>query len=154
MAPNPRGPRWPGKPSAPGSRASGPGSIPYQGPRRPRDRCIPGAESARDSSIQASGRSGHGIVVPVFHPGSRVSRLIRWYSRVPNIPGSRANPRLGYTQETQALGRSGHEILWFSNPAGFWTSNRRFLGSKPFQKPMQSGGARSAPPLWLGFAAV
>ena len=57
----------------------------------------------------------------------------------------------------QALDRSGNGI-GFSNQAGVWTGNRSQIfgslnGPKPLQL-IQNGGARSAPPFWMGFEAV
>ena len=48
--------------------------------------------------------------------------------------------------------RSGNGIVGFSNPAGFWTGNRRCLESKrpsTASKPIQNGGALRAPPFWI-----
>ena len=46
----------------------------------------------------------------------------------------------------------------FSNQAGFWTGNRSQIfgslnGPKPLQL-IQTGGARSPPPFWMGFETV
>ncbi len=91
------------------------------------------------------------------------------HTQVPGIPGppnytlpdppsykgywsknTRATPP---TEFFKRFGRSGHGIVWFSLPAGFWAGDRRFWERAPNRfktHPNTNGGALCAPPFLDG----
>ncbi len=95
--------------------------APSGGTRNP---CIPGIRFTRDPVYDGTRKMPETwVIIPGTWIPPRPENMPN-----PGEPRTRVLVSLSFIH--QALGRSGNGIVWSSNPAGFWTGNRRCLGSK------------------------